>query len=193
MLDEERTALNRERRRLMRDAGEDGSGVSENMLDEVFELLDLFGLPYVVAPMEAEAQCAELEILGVVDGTITDDSDSWLFGSKMVFKNFFQSQRFLEVFKISDIGAELGLGREELICMALLLGSDYTKGIKGVGIVNALEIIQAFPGESGLRDFARWLNYQEDLVSATGGSAVREGAATAAARLSSVEVNVEGG
>ncbi|CAE7792282.1 UVH3, partial [Symbiodinium sp. KB8] len=40
---------------------------------------------------------------------------------------------------------------------ALLLGSDYTRGIKGVGEVNTLEILSAFPGDQGLRTFAEWL------------------------------------
>lgn len=34
--------------------------------------------------------------------------------------------------------------REDLVALAYLLGSDYTEGIHGVGIVNAVEIVQAF-------------------------------------------------
>ena len=33
-----------------------------------------------------------------------------------------------------------------MILCALLLGSDYTPGVKGVGVVNALEVLQVFPG-----------------------------------------------
>jgi DNA excision repair protein ERCC-5 len=40
---------------------------------------------------------------------------------------------------------ELGMSTPELRAMALLLGSDYTVGIKNVGIVNATEIVRAFP------------------------------------------------
>ena len=43
-----------------------------------------------------------------------------------------------------QIKAKLKLTREQLIIFALLLGSDYTSGVKGVGIVNAMEIIRVF-------------------------------------------------
>jgi len=36
------------------------------------------------------------------------------------------------------------MNREKLIIFALLLGSDYTDGVKGVGIVNAMEILKVF-------------------------------------------------
>jgi DNA excision repair protein ERCC-5 len=36
------------------------------------------------------------------------------------------------------------MNREKLIIFALLLGSDYTAGVKGVGLVNAMEILKVF-------------------------------------------------
>lgn len=36
--------------------------LNDEMKAEVMQLLDLFGVPYVVSPMEAEAQCAVLEV-----------------------------------------------------------------------------------------------------------------------------------
>lgn len=39
---------------------------TNEMYAEVQELLQLFGLPYIIAPTEAEAQCAWLDAAGLV-------------------------------------------------------------------------------------------------------------------------------
>ena len=121
--------------------------VNQQMMIDCQELLSLFGIPYVVSPTEAEAQCAALEELGLTEGTITDDSDVLLFGAQTVFKNFFTSSKYVELFKAEDIESRFGLTRSSLICIAMLCGSDYTDGVEGVGAVKATEILSEFPGE----------------------------------------------
>ena len=44
---------------------------------------------------------------------------------------------------------DVGLSRDHLIVLAYLLGSDYTEGLEGIGIVMAMEFLRDFPG-SGL-------------------------------------------
>lgn len=56
-------------------------------------------------------------------------------------KGLFEKDSKLNYYGIEQIAEELGLTREKLIYLALFLGSDYTEGIKGVGIVNAMEVI----------------------------------------------------
>jgi DNA excision repair protein ERCC-5 len=46
----------------------------------------MFGLPYIIAPQEAEAQCAWLDCAGLVDGVVTDDNDVFLFGAQRVYR-----------------------------------------------------------------------------------------------------------
>jgi DNA excision repair protein ERCC-5 len=131
----------------------DADEVTHIMITECQQLLRLFGLPYVTAPMEAEAQCAELVQLGLVDGIVTDDSDCFLFGGTRIYKNFFNQAKFVECYLASDFEKEFDLTRQKMIDVAHLLGSDYTEGLPGVGPVTALEIIGEFPG---LNDFKTW-------------------------------------
>ncbi|XP_031763845.2 DNA excision repair protein ERCC-5 isoform X2 [Galleria mellonella] len=122
-----------------------GRNITEQMTKEAQELLQIFGIPYIVAPMEAEAQCAFLENIKLTDGTITDDSDIWLFGGKTVYKNFFNQKKHVMQFLADRIEKSFNLSREQLVLLALLVGSDYTTGLTGVGPVTALEILASFP------------------------------------------------
>ncbi|XP_023213602.1 DNA repair protein complementing XP-G cells homolog [Centruroides sculpturatus] len=50
------------------------------------------------------------------------------------------------------------MDRDKLIAFALLTGSDYTQGIRGVGPVTAMEILSEFPGNGleSLQNFRKW-------------------------------------
>ncbi|VCW68459.1 unnamed protein product [Gulo gulo] len=132
--------------------------VTGQMFLESQELLRLFGIPYIEAPMEAEAQCAILDLTDQTSGTITDDSDIWLFGARHVYKNFFNKNKFVEYYQYVDFHNQLGLDRNKLINLAYLLGSDYTEGIPTVGCVTAMEILNEFPGPGlePLLKFSEW-------------------------------------
>ena len=93
-------------------------------------LLSLFGLPYLTAPSEAEAQCAFLDTTGLtqvvlndeddinamislifsclVQGTITDDNDVFLFGGRKVYRHFFTPERHVELYSAEDVERRLG-------------------------------------------------------------------------------------
>ncbi|XP_050394306.1 DNA excision repair protein ERCC-5 [Patella vulgata] len=134
------------------------TSITDQMNLEAQELLQLFGIPYVVSTMEAEAQCAFLDVNQLTHGSITDDSDVWLFGGQRVYKNFFNQNRHVELYTKAMIDSHFGLSREALINIALLCGSDYTEGIQGIGPVTALEILAEFSGErlEGLKKLGDW-------------------------------------
>ncbi|NXF86049.1 ERCC5 protein, partial [Eubucco bourcierii] len=142
------------------------ASVTGQMFLESQELLRLFGIPYIEAPMEAEAQCAMLDLTDQTSGTITDDSDVWLFGARHVYKNFFSQNKYVEYYQYIDFQNQLGLDRSKLINLAYLLGSDYTEGIPNVGFVTAMEILNEFPGHGlePLLKFAEWWNEAQKNV-----------------------------
>ncbi|EFW98861.1 DNA excision repair protein rad2 [Grosmannia clavigera kw1407] len=152
VFEQEVKALRNQQKKDRRDADE----VTMVMVSECQALLRLFGIPYITAPMEAEAQCSELVSLGLVDGIVTDDSDTFLFGGTRVYKNMFNGNKFVECFLAADLEKEMSLSREKLISLAQLLGSDYTDGLPGVGPVTAMEILSEFPGPQGLEEFRTW-------------------------------------
>lgn len=69
----------------------------EEMKEDIMEVLRLFGVPYLVAPSEAEAQCVELEQLGLVDGILTEDSDGKLCSRSSIYCCLHMSISFLFV------------------------------------------------------------------------------------------------
>ena len=132
--------------------------ITDQMYQECQQLLQLFGVPWIVSPGEAEAQCAFLDDSGLANGIITDDSDVWVFGGKNVFKNFFNRDRYCESFSLNEIAKHFGLTREKMIQVAMLTGSDYTEGILDIGPVTSMEVLAEFPGEGiePLIQFAQW-------------------------------------
>ncbi len=79
-------------------------------------------MPFLVAPGEAEAQCAQLELSGLASGTVTDDSDVWLFGGKKVYRNVFNRDKNPQHFSATEIWNVLG----KLLCVPLKTPSILT-------------------------------------------------------------------
>ncbi|KAJ2453487.1 DNA repair protein rad2 [Coemansia sp. RSA 2336] len=131
----------------MRDSKRDASGVEADMVEDIRVLLTLFGIPYITAPMEAEAQCASLIAAQLVDGMITDDSDAFLFASSRstkVYRHFFQKDRYVEMYSAEAVFQDSSLLQRDMVFLACLLGSDYTIGIKNIGPVLAMEALAEF-------------------------------------------------
>ena len=125
---------------------------SGDTYEEIQELLTAFGIPWVSSPADAEAQCAFLCSAGLVDGVISDDSDTIIYGSPIVFRHLYMGDSTVEMFKLNNIGFD----QKELISLALLLGCDFTEGVRGIGPVNASEIVRHYAGMEGLRLFREW-------------------------------------
>ncbi|KAK2893177.1 hypothetical protein Q8A67_013165 [Cirrhinus molitorella] len=136
-----------------------GRGRFKAVLRECAEMLDCLGVAWVTAAGEAEAMCAYLDSQGVVDGCITNDGDAFLYGAQTVYRNFNMNTKDPQVdcYQTSRVQAELGLSRDTLVGLAVLLGCDYIpKGVSGVGKEQTLKLIQNLKGKSLLQKFTEW-------------------------------------
>ncbi|KAL5568045.1 hypothetical protein UlMin_024620 [Ulmus minor] len=92
------------------------------------------GIPCLNGIEEAEAQCALLNSDSLCDGCFTADSDFFLFGGRMVYRDICLGDGgYVVCYDMADIERQLGFGRNSLITFALLLGSDYSHGVYGLG------------------------------------------------------------
>ncbi|CUS20657.1 LAQU0S01e11628g1_1 [Lachancea quebecensis] len=113
--------------------------------EEAKKLLRLMGLPYVEAPCEAEAQCAELAKAGKVYAAASEDMDTLCYRTPFLLRHLTFSEAKKE--PIHEINTEvllqgLDLSIEQFIDLGIMLGCDYCESIRGVGPVTALKLIK---------------------------------------------------
>jgi len=135
--------------------------LESHMIDDSKKLLDLLGVPWVEAPSEGEAQVASLLEQGMVDYGASQDFDTVLFGASKFIRNLTLSgrrklpkqQKWVEVSpEIVDLEAsfqKLEINREQLIDVAILMGTDFNPGIDGIGPKRGLKLIQEFGKAEG--------------------------------------------
>jgi flap endonuclease-1 len=123
------------------------------MVTEAKELLAGLGVPVVQAPGEGEAEAAWLCQQGKVDAASSQDYDAILFGAPRLLRNVAVGGRrklpgkqvWVEVqpeeIPLAESLSQLGLTREQLIDVALLVGTDFHPGIRGVGAKKAVSLI----------------------------------------------------
>ncbi|KAJ5624623.1 hypothetical protein N7510_000932 [Penicillium lagena] len=113
--------------------------------EECRKLLKLMGIPYIIAPTEAEAQCAVLARAGKVYAAASEDMDTLCFESPILLRHLtFSEQRKEPILEIHLSRALEGLNmdRNQFIDLCILLGCDYLEPIPKVGPQTALNLIR---------------------------------------------------
>lgn len=106
--------------------------LTKEILDECKEILDLMGIPYIIAPEESDSQCAYMVKERLVDAVYTDDMDILTFWSPRIIKNLFNKNKKVLEIKLDTILNKLNLSQEQFIEFCLLLGSDYNNGLTSI-------------------------------------------------------------
>jgi len=132
------------------------SRLTSSLIEDAKHLLSLLGIPFVQARSEAEAQSAHMAMKGDVWAASSKDYDSLLFGATRLLRYLTISGReFLpskgisrplnpELIELDRFLGSYNITREQLIDVAMLIGTDFNEGIKGIGPKTALNLIQKY-------------------------------------------------
>lgn len=116
--------------------------VSKEMIEDAKKLIRLLGVPIIEAPSEAEAECAALVKAGKAHAVATEDMDSLAFGATYLLRNFNSKKEPITEITHSEMLFELDITNEMFIDMCILLGSDYTEHIDGIGPATGYNLIK---------------------------------------------------
>lgn len=132
------------------------SRLTKPLIEDAKQLLNLLGIPCVQAPSEAEAQTAYMAMKGDVWAASSKDYDSLLFGVPRLLRYLtIYGREFLpskgtsralkpELIDLNEFLSYHNITREQLIDMAILIGTDFNEGIKGIGPKTALKLIKEY-------------------------------------------------
>ena len=131
------------------------TSMRDGMVKESKKLLECFGIPYIDAQSEGEATAAHLTNTGQAYASASQDYDSILCGAKRLVRNFTNSGRrkipnsntyidvVPEVIQTQKVLDALGLTREELIDVGILIGTDFNpNGFERIGPKTAIKMIR---------------------------------------------------
>ncbi|MFP3219567.1 MAG: flap endonuclease-1 [Candidatus Marsarchaeota archaeon] len=171
---EERVELRRAAERLYQQAvqagneeearkyGERAALLTQAMVDEAKTLLDAMGIPWFQAAAEGEAQAAAMVKEGKAWAVGSQDYDSLLFGADRLVRNLTVSGRRkvanenryvpveIELISLDKTLKSLGITREQLVDVGLMIGTDYNEGYQGIGPKKALSLIRQYGNLEGV-------------------------------------------
>ncbi len=137
--------------------------LDDRMIEEAKELLEALGICVIQAPGEGEAEAAYLSRENGIYGVVSQDYDSLVFGAPVLIRNLTISRKkktpegYVEVLPekivLKDFLSELGIDQDQLISLAVLVGTDYNpKGVPGIGQKKALKIVKEFDSPKKIFD-----------------------------------------
>tara|TARA_B100000768_G_C11062848_1_gene283230 strand:- start:4 stop:666 length:663 start_codon:yes stop_codon:yes gene_type:complete len=114
--------------------------IKKKDVEECKEFLKISGIPYCNAPEDAEKYCAFLQKNGLVDYTVTDDTDATTFGCKKILKTGIS--RYITEIDADMILSKFEMTMDSFVDFCILSGCDYTEPIPQIGPVTSFNLIR---------------------------------------------------
>ncbi|MDG1544806.1 MAG: flap endonuclease-1 [Candidatus Poseidoniia archaeon] len=163
---------------LARTKAQQTTRLDKSMLVDSKKLLDMLGIPWFDAPSEGEAQVAHLLESNKVDYGASQDFDTILFGARKFVRNLTLSNRRKlpkqnkwvpvtpEIIDLDLSLSNLEISREQLVDVAILMGTDFNPGIDGIGPKKGLKLVrECGDAESSLEKIGKKIDNLHDIRS----------------------------
>lgn len=148
-----RTALEEEDIDAMGKYARGMSKITDEMISESKELLEAMGVAVVQAPGEGEMQAAELVKSGQAYAVGSQDYDALVVGGNRLIQNLTLARKrktpsgFVyiapEMIDYESVLNQLGIDADQLICLAILVGTDFNPGgVRGFGPKKSLILVR---------------------------------------------------
>jgi len=142
--------------------------LTHDMIADAEALLSAMGVPSVHAPSEGEAQIAHMVFKNDFWTCASQDWDSLVFGSKRLVRNLSVTGKKKlpgklgfktvkpELIELSKALKALDINQEQLITMAMLIGTDYCPGVLGYGPKKSLAIVKEHNTLKQVLEHVKW-------------------------------------
>lgn len=112
------------------------------MIDTLRNLLITIGFPVLQSIEESDYLIASLSKANIIQAAFSTDTDLCIYGIEFLLTDFYQNR--FTVLDRKCLLENIEFTHEQLIDLAILLGTDYNNRISGVGKKRAFELIETF-------------------------------------------------
>jgi len=130
--------------------------INDEIIQDSKDLLEAMGIPVIQALGEGESEAAHISRTSQAWASASQDYDSLLYGATKLVRNLTLSRRRktssgayvdvnIELIEFESLLNHLQINRDQLICLGILVGTDYNPGgVRGIGQKTALDIVKKF-------------------------------------------------
>jgi len=130
------------------------SRITSEIIEQSKQLLEALGIPHLQAPSEGEAQASFMVKKGDAYAVGSQDFDCLLFNSPLLVRNLTSAEKrklpnkqaytavHPKLIRLKPGLQKLGISQEQLVDIAILIGTDFNEGVKGYGPKKSLRLLQ---------------------------------------------------
>ena len=109
-------------------------------------LFDILDIPYLMATGEAEATCAVLCRMGLVDAVLSEDTDVLNYKAPVFLHKLNMNQQTLVEIEYEDMISRLGMTDDQFLDFCIMCGTDYNNNLYKIGPEKSFRLLKKHGG-----------------------------------------------